>query len=114
MGYYTDFELGIKEGDITIAEFLEQHGDRPLPSGEKLNELFADEGYPFDSYKWYDSDTDMAYISKFEPDVVLYLEGKGEEFFDYWVAYFKNGKMHRVVGKMECPPYDEKKLTQLL
>lgn len=84
-----------------------------MPSGLTLNELFHEEGYPYDSYKWYNCDKDMAYISKFAPELVLWLDGKGEEFGDFWIAYFKNGKMQFIKAEIRYDLYDESKLEEL-
>ena len=94
MGYYTTYTLTIKEG------FTPQ-------VGKDLDELLEryDASYPFckrcyntydtrNEYKWYEHEDDMKKISKeLGEDVLLLLEGEGEEGMDVWRKYFRNGKI---------------------
>ena len=45
----------------------------------------------------------MEAVSKEFPDVVLFIEGDGEEHGDVWKAIFKNGKSKVVKPKVVWP-----------
>lgn len=97
MGYYTYYELTVKNQDNTaISEELE---------AQLTQEIFqdwyaADEQVPtsflevigYDSYKWYDHHDTMRRVAENHPDLWFILEGKGEEYDDVWVKVYHGDK----------------------
>lgn len=80
MGYYTDYEITITHGKVNEDKL---HEDFYEITGEVFNELY--------NIKWYSYKKDMQTLSKLYPDVMFYIEGKGEEEGDLWHAYCCNG-----------------------
>jgi len=135
MGYYTNYKISVKgklENKQRVAELEKAKKEAEALTG-KLKELAlaaVDKelnseknidiqkvvsgkiGYnPFgDQTKWYEHENDMKAISKEYPDVILKLEGEGEESGDIWVKYFVNGKMQTAAAKITFDDFDEKKL----
>ena len=61
---------------------------------DALNEDLRELGIDLDSdcnLKWYDHETDLENLTKKYPDLVIELEGDGEDVGDYWKKRFKNG-----------------------
>lgn len=80
MGYYTVYSLTKIKGKSEDFDAL----------NEDLREL----GIDLDSdcnLKWYDHETDLENLTKKYPDLVVELEGDGEDVGDYWKKRFKNG-----------------------
>ena len=108
MGYQTTHKLTIKEGFTDeIGELL----DRLLEERdcsyvfEARDEDFYDCS---DGWKWYEHEEDMRYISKQLPhDVLLLLEGKGEENGDVWREYYRSGKCARCTPEVTWKEYSE-------
>lgn len=103
MGYRTDFTLTVDSGD------LEEIVD-------KLNEI---SGYEFDrgfgqatcyEIKWYDYDEDMRKLSTMFPDVLMTLDGAGEESGDIWRNYYKNGKCQNAYANIVYDEFNEASL----
>jgi len=96
MGYITQFKLKVvpmsnnllKEGilDITIKDLMEG-----IES------------------KWYDYKDDMLLLSKQHPDHLFILDGYGEDNWDIWRAFYKNGKTYtwRLNKVILLPEFDE-------
>ena len=96
MGYYTRYEIEITKDGHDFSDIQD--------------DLVAETGYsdPFgDTCKWYSHEDDVKRFSKKHPDVLFKLTGEGEEFPDFWIKYFKNGKMQKCTGEVVYPPYDE-------
>jgi hypothetical protein len=106
MGYYTDYNLKVHEGNRSIESILEQVDGQ----FEDLEWAVDFSGDTNDSAKWYDHEIDMKKLSKIYPDIVFKLKGHGEESGDTWIKYFKNGKMQNCPAKITFDEYDEKKL----
>lgn len=51
---------------------------------------------PYDKVKWYKHMEDMTEISKMFPSILFILDGIGEDNFDVWRAFFKNGDSEKV------------------
>lgn len=93
MGYQTTHTLTIEKG------FTEEIGKKLDELLEKADLLYifddrdCDTYYPSDSWKWYEHTSDMKKISEeLGNDVLLLLEGEGEENNDVWKEYYRNGK----------------------
>jgi len=96
MGYYTNHKIIIENDENETI----------------LNELIEIVGYdPFDDdCKWYEEPNDMKLISKRYPNVLFTLNGEGEESFDIWVKYYKNGKCQECIAELTFDKFDESKL----
>lgn len=70
------------------------------------NEIISNNG----SIKWYDSIEDLTEVSKAFPDVLLQVDGEGEESGDIWRTYYKGGKSQCANAKIVYEDYDESKL----
>jgi hypothetical protein len=57
--------------------------------------------------KWYHRQEDMRAYSKWYPMTLFKVTGDGEDHGDFWVEYYKDGKMQRCPGKITYDPYDE-------
>lgn len=100
MGYYTDFQLRVDKGEIPeeIRKIWE-------------NEYYYDPQYIAFNAKWYDYDEEMLKISLENPDVLYTLEGKGEEFDDLWINYYKSGKSQHTRAQIIYEEFDENKMS---
>ena len=106
MGYLTTYELsyeGPAVGDKAIIDTLgsidpEYFGD--YLDSYNINMLFEE------PLKWYEHDADMIELSKEFPDQIFCLEGRGEDFPDFWIHYYHNGKMKQTVGQVVYDPVD--------
>lgn len=102
MGYQTDYKLivGLKESEQEIF-------DRVAELSGYGTRWDAEHLY---GCKWYEWKEHMLQVSSEFPEVLLKLEGEGEEAGDMWHAYFKNGKFQDCRGEVVYPPFDESKL----
>lgn len=89
MGYYTRHELEILEGNDNVTDY-----EQEISEASGYSSCFDDE------IKWYSHQEDMIEYSKKHPDTLFKLTGEGEEQPDMWQEYYKNGKTHRIVGKV--------------
>lgn len=100
MGYYTDFSLRVDKGEIP----------------KKIKDYWGDDYY-FDpqflsfNAKWYEYDSEMIQISLENPDVLYTLEGRGEEYDDLWINYYKNGKSQQTRAEIVFEDFNESKLV---
>ncbi len=85
MGYLTLFKITYSERHEEIRNYAYDLS--------KLNEnnngfYYNDEEY----VKWYKYQKDMLGLSRQFPDVLITVNGEGEDRDDLWIQYFKNGK----------------------
>lgn len=106
MGYYTNYNLKVKEGDLKIQEILDQVEGK----FQGIDYAVDTDGSSLDSVKWYEHEADMHFLSLEFPSIVFELHGEGEESGDVWYKYFKNGKMQHCPAKISFDEYDESKL----
>jgi hypothetical protein len=113
MGYYTQFELEILEGEADpklVARTLSL-----ILSGDSTDEFIQvdDDGtFEFgEEAKWYDHDEDMISLTKAFPGTLFCLSGKGEEAGDMWKVYYRDGTMQICRAQFSYPPYDANKMT---
>lgn len=102
MGYYTEFELEILEGDDNVTDYEQEISDIA-----EYNHCFQHE------IKWYNYQENMIEYSKKHPDVLFLLSGKGEESSDLWREYFEDGKTYRVLGKVVFEDFKKESLKKL-
>jgi len=108
MGYSTEFSLVINNGpnslikDLILDSEKQYIGHALLESGENN----------FDC-KWYSHSNDMAKFSLKHPNVLFILTGQGEDSFDSWRKYYKNGQEQISEGVISYAPFDENKLFKV-
>jgi len=107
MGYFTDYKLEIHQDPKNQTDEIEKYFTADENEDEYWYNLLDG---ACDSMKWYNHDDDMLHISRLWPDVVFRLEGNGEENWDWWVKYYKNGKMQTCRSKITFGEFDEQKL----
>ena len=99
MGYYTNHELQIIEGDVDNVDFE--------------SEISKEAGYSWcfdDSIKWYNCHNDMKNFSKKYPNTIFKIIGEGEEAGDIWHAYFQNGKMQLCEAQITFEEFNKQQL----
>lgn len=110
MGYYSDFKLSVvlengdRARDRNIGKAYVEHFvltyESPLcTSGESQ--------YPA---KWYGHEDQLKDFSSKNPDILLLLEGVGEDYDYIWRKYFKGGKMQVCEAKISFDEFNENKL----
>jgi hypothetical protein len=109
MGYMTNYELTV----VTDNRELEQRIINHLNENNEYNEEIIDaSGYDmFGGMKWYDHEKDIINLSKKFPNVLIELDGEGEETGDIWKLYAKGGKTQRVKAELKFADFDESKLN---
>jgi len=98
MGYYTNFDLEVLEGE----EYLDYKEE--ISKISKYNNCFND------SISWYRHEDDMRKFSKKHPKTLFKLSGHGEDNEDIWIEYYLNGKMQRTKAKITFDEFDKSKL----
>lgn len=99
MGYYTDFTVRIVEGAGDIGAVARAIN---LTSSYHV-EVYDNTARIFEA-KWYDCPTDMLAVSKEFPDLLLEVEGSGEQYPDIWAQRFRNGEAtERVQAVLHFP-----------
>lgn len=99
MGYNTNYKLQ------TIP---------PSETRRVRNRITGIDGYdPFDeSCKWYEHEEHVRDVSREIPDVIIRVDGSGEDAGDVWTLYALNGSVvKRRQPKWEPPPPDERWLA---
>ena len=110
MGYYSDFKLSVvlENGDRArdrnigkayVEHFVLIYESPLLASGES-----------YEKSKWYGHEDQLKDFSSKKPDILLLLEGVGEDYDDIWRKYFKGGKMQVCEVKISFDEFDENKL----
>jgi len=110
MGYYTQYRLGIntpKGYEKTSLKIIDDLRD----SNANADYSLMPDGSFNNESKWYDHEGDLKEFSLKYPEVIFTLIGKKEESEDFWITYFKDGKMQHCPGILTYEPYDEKKLS---
>ena len=97
MGYQTRYRLEL-EGNSDEIDFLKLefvHISTIEPRNYYIKNLLQ---YDEHEAKWYDHENDLKELSINYPLIFFRLYGIGENWGDFWVKYFKNGKM----TKLDC------------
>ena len=125
MGYYTRYELEVKEGNsyLIASKMFEEcsSSDKFYAFEYALEDFIKDldeksgNGFSLflestDETKWYEHEDDMKFLSNQFPDILFKLHGEGEEKGDVWDKYFINGKMQHCHAVMTIPSFDKNKL----
>ena len=112
MGYYTSREIRV--------ETKSKKKDREKEIIKHLREEYEEARYAIDedgqsigNTKWYTDIEDLVEFSKKYPTELFIMWGEGEESYDLWKSYIKNGKFHTVSAKITYPDYDERKLKAI-
>lgn len=115
MGYYTRFDINIYDKDTKASLF-----DNPntVDKWETImreiiakvmndppEEIPGKEIYWFfdEKHKWYDHVEDLLNVSEMFPDVIIAVEGEGEEACDLWRKYFLNGDYEECFAEIVYP-----------
>ena len=112
-GYYTDYTLCVQPYDEhknnidAIAKLIEKEIEK---IGVFVYGSVSDGWYG--NATWYDYHNDMTLLSKRFPNVVFYLEGKGDSYEDFWGRYYYNGMVMYGAIVIERYDFDEKKLVK--
>jgi len=107
MGYYTNFSISIKQGQDYLGDLqnaIEKQSDYTFDNDG--TEIYSD-----GSIKWYEHSKDMENVSKLFPDLVLQVDGEGEESGDIWTTFWKDGKYQQAKRVVTVEDYDESKLS---
>lgn len=88
MGYYTEHELEVLDGDTGLIQEL-------LDDCEAAQYSIDSNGGTYDQSKWYSHERDMREFSKKHPKALFMLSGEGEESGDMWREYYRDGKMQK-------------------
>ena len=96
MGYLTRYD--ISNNPETVQQAIEEKSPYSFYSGQT------------DTVKWYDWQKDCLAVSKDFPNLVINIEGDGEEQGDQWKAYIKNGKIQIAKAVISFAEFDESKL----
>lgn len=107
MGYTTRFRLHIDSADTKIL--------KEVVSYIKTQTSYYLEFDPGDmtaylTAHWYDWEIDMKNVSTHFKDVLLVLNGVGEDSDDVWRAYFKDSKMQFCKARLVFDDYDKELL----
>jgi hypothetical protein len=97
MGYYTRYD--ISDNPETVQQAIEDISQYSFYSGQT------------DAVKWYDWQKHCKEVSKNFPNLVIKVEGDGEEQGDQWKAYIKNGKIQIAKAVVTFEEFDEAKLN---
>ena len=62
--------------------------------------------------KWYDHENDLCEISSGSKDLIIKVEGFGDETGDIWIKYFHNGKLQVCNAITTFAPYDPYELRK--
>ena len=95
MGYYTDYELSVKNAEGKEEEIEDRIQGISGYSGLSFGDVY--------NCKWYGCFKDMEAVSLEFPNATFYVEGEGEEQGDVWKAIFKNGKNKVVKPQIVWP-----------
>jgi hypothetical protein len=95
MGYYTNFDISQNTEEVQ-------------------QDIESVSGYGFYSGcvdgKWYGWEKDCKEVSLKHPNILIRVEGDGEERGDQWKAYFLNGKSQVCKAVITFEGFDESKL----
>lgn len=102
MGYYTLFDGHVSGPAELVNQFVldadegKKFGQYSLP----LQDWVDEDLIGGDSMKWYQWEEDLTALSKTYPGLLFVLEGRGEESYDIWKAWARNGKLVRVNARI--------------
>ena len=96
MGYYTNYKITVVHGECDLNEMAEAISKLSDYCFEARKGII-DSG---DEIKWYMCTENMTEISKLYPNVVILVDGEGEEQGDIWKEYYFNGEGERIRGEI--------------
>ncbi|OGM08869.1 hypothetical protein A2Z67_02570 [Candidatus Woesebacteria bacterium RBG_13_36_22] len=114
MSYYTGYNISFNP-EPTIEEFNQILKDLTELSGYSEGTFDSRPPTPPASFislytSWYDYEENMIAVSKKHPNILMEVNGAGENNDDLWTAWFKNGKYYRTDAEIIYPVYDESKM----
>lgn len=139
MGYYTHYEITIKDPktlEDRLPEFTALREEaaefkkldarsknkyrkdyiKRLQKAAKAIDSVSDDAWSSFDYtvsgernKWYDYELDMSSISMAFPEFLFQVEGSGEESGDLWIKWFYRGQMQGGKAEIVLPKLDPKK-----
>jgi hypothetical protein len=111
MGYYTTYELSV---ELSVEESVELSEDNLISKfraeSEGARQAIDEYGCSIENCKWYDHKEDLESFSFKYPNVLFTLYGHGEDDFDMWRLYVKNGKTQTAKASITFADFDENKL----
>lgn len=113
MGYYTTFTLGIQDKEKNTSENINRLHLALIEIDSDNKHVFDNDGtqvWSDGGIKWYEHSEDMEKVSKLLPDLVIQVDGEGEEVGDIWRSFWKNGKVHEAKRTVIVEEFDETKL----
>lgn len=100
MGYRTIFKLEITDDET--GEIMSMLMRTNPDACEALEHDYA--------VKWRGYDGDLEDFSKKFPISVFKLYGEGDDDYDVWIKFYKNGKSYKDRAIITYPPFDKSKL----
>ena len=116
MGYYTTFELRVQNKEQDTPENVQAIQDAIIEQESDNRHVFDNDGQSVWSdggIKWYEYTEHLIEISKKLPNLVIQVDGEGEEVGDIWRAFWKDGLVQEVKRTVIVEDFDEKKLKKL-
>lgn len=103
MGYYTSYSISVSDESKLnkVLKLLHNISDGEVPS---------DSAY-FNA-KWYDFEEHVYAVSKQVPNILITIEGEGEDNGDLWIEYWMNGKVCGGQAQIIYPEYKPSSLKE--
>lgn len=117
MGYQTYYEGSIYKNPREVPETAVANAINRLNyfdgrSASYDSSLSIFDIISYDVMNWYDCINNMKEISLQFPDMVIQINGWGEDNEDIWVAYFCNGKYVKHMAKIIFPEFNINELKE--
>lgn len=108
MGYLTDYRLHATGfADSEQAELFELRLNKQAEYRFESNLGRNDIRLSLQEAKWYDWQKDLETVSQQFPEVVITVDGTGEESGDIWRAKVQNGKVKVASATITFPELDD-------
>ena len=63
--------------------------------------------------RWYEWEVDLANLSSEFPEIFITVDGSGEDAYDWWRAYVKDGSIQVTHAKIVYEEYDPAKMREI-
>jgi hypothetical protein len=128
MGYFTQYSVQVFEvlGKSYVKNSLRQIDADDVPGIFASAEIDAGRGYwtPQNdktcaycdgaTVKWYEYHEEMKAFSKEKSEFLFVLDGQGEEPFDRWRSFYRNGAAWTWTASLPAPPEASPEIFELL